>query len=55
MAATIVIVVIIAVLGLIIIGVYNRLVTLNVRADQAFADIDVQLKQRQDLILSLEY
>jgi hypothetical protein len=32
MAATIVIVVIIAVLGLIIIGVYNRLVTLNVSA-----------------------
>ena len=53
MAATIVIVVIIAVLGLIIIGVYNRLVTLNVRADQAFADIDVQLKQRQDLIPNL--
>ncbi len=53
MAALIIIVVIVAVLGLIVMGVYNRLVALNTRADQAFADIDVQLKQRQDLIPNL--
>jgi LemA protein len=52
-AALIIIVVIVAVLALILVGVYNRLVSLNARADQAFADIDVQLKQRQDLIPNL--
>jgi len=35
------------------VGAYNRLVGLDQRADQAFADIDVQLKQRQDLIPNL--
>ena len=35
------------------IGVYNRLVALRLRSTQAFADIDVQLKQRQDLIPNL--
>jgi len=29
---------------------YNRLVALRQRVGQAFADIDVQLKQRHDLI-----
>lgn len=40
-------------LGLFAIGVYNRIVALNQRADQAFADVDVQLKQRHDLIPNL--
>lgn len=53
MTAIIVVVVIIAVIGFLIIGAYNRLVALNQKADQAFADIDVQLKQRQDLIPNL--
>ena len=35
------------------IGIYNRIVGLNQRADQAFADVDVQLKQRHDLIPNL--
>ncbi|MEO0399504.1 MAG: LemA family protein [Pseudomonadota bacterium] len=35
------------------ITVYNRIVALNQRADQAFADVDVQLKQRHDLIPNL--
>ena len=35
------------------IGTYNRLVALRQNANQAFADIDVQLKQRQDLIPNL--
>ena len=34
-------------------GAYNRLVKLRQNANQAFADIDVQLKQRQDLIPNL--
>ncbi|MCB8821151.1 LemA family protein [Microvirga rosea] len=33
--------------------VYNGLVTLRTRVNQAFADIDVQLKQRHDLIPNL--
>lgn len=36
-----------------VIGIYNRIVGLNQRADQAFADVDVQLKQRHDLIPNL--
>ncbi len=53
MTAIIVIVVIVAVIGFIVVGAYNRLVALDQRADQSFADIDVQLKQRQDLIPNL--
>ena len=47
------------VLGIIVVlvlfgfGAYNRLVALNQRVGQAFADIDVQLKQRHDLIPNL--
>lgn len=36
-----------------LIGLYNRVIALGQRCDQAFADIDVQLKQRHDLIPSL--
>src|SRR6202023_3909208 len=35
------------------ISVYTRLVTLRQRVGQSFADIDVQLKQRHDLIPNL--
>jgi LemA protein len=34
-------------------AIYNRLVALRQRVDQSFADIDVQLKQRHDLIPNL--
>src|SRR3981189_796835 len=34
-------------------GAYNRLVALSQRVGQAFADIDVQLKQRRDWIPNL--
>ncbi|MFZ4605127.1 MAG: LemA family protein [Caulobacter sp.] len=51
--ALIIILVVVVVLGLMAVGLYNRLVALNTRADQAFADIDVQLKQRHDLIPNL--
>ena len=53
MTALIIIVVIVAVLGFLMMGGYNKLVALNQRADQSFADIDVQLKQRNDLIPNL--
>ena len=44
---------IVAALSLILIAYYNRFISLGRRCDQAFADIDVQLKQRQDLIPNL--
>ncbi len=36
-----------------IIGIYNKLVALRQRRRQAFSDVDVQLKQRYDLIPQL--
>ena len=53
MTAIIVIIVVIALVGFLIVGAYNKLVALNQKANQSFADIDVQLKQRQDLIPNL--
>jgi LemA protein len=49
----IILLVVVGVLALLVVGIYNRLVALRARADQAFADIDVQLKQRHDLIPNL--
>ncbi len=49
----IVIGVIVAVVLFVVVGAYNKLVALDQRADQSFADVDVQLKQRQDLIPNL--
>ncbi|HRH66384.1 MAG TPA: LemA family protein [Bacteroidia bacterium] len=48
-----VIIVILAFLVFWIIGVYNKLVLLKNTRENAFADIDVQLKQRNDLIPQL--
>jgi LemA protein len=45
--------VILAVLVLLIIGMYNALVRLKVQSESAWADIDVQLKRRYDLIPNL--
>src|SRR6202000_330884 len=44
---------VIVVLVLFAFAAYNRLVALGQRVNQAFADIDVQLKQRHDLIPNL--
>ena len=44
---------IIAAIAFIFIGTYNRIVNLNQRCSQAFADVDVQLKQRHDLVPNL--
>jgi LemA protein len=54
MSTTLIIVlVVIGAALLLLVGLYNRLVALRLRATQAFADIDVQLKQRLDLIPNL--
>ena len=44
---------VIVVLVLFVITTYNGLVTLRQRVNQSFSDIDVQLKQRHDLIPNL--
>lgn len=49
----IVIIAIVVVLGIIFAAMYNGLVKLNVRADEAWSDITVQLKRRADLIPNL--
>jgi LemA protein len=48
--ALIVVLVVLASAALAVVGIYNGLVRLNVQADNAWADIDVQLKRRADLI-----
>ncbi len=53
MTAIIVVIVVAAFVALLVISAYNRLVALDQKANQSFADIDVQLKQRQDLIPNL--
>lgn len=44
---------ILAVLAFMVIGIYNKLVTLKNRFENAFAQIEVQLKRRYDLIPNL--
>ena len=49
----IIVIAIIAVIVFSIIGIYNNLVKLRNNRENAFADIDVQLKQRYDLVPQL--
>ena len=49
----IVIIAIVAILGIYLWSTYNGLVTLNVRVDEAWSDITIQLKRRADLIPNL--
>ena len=49
----IILVVLIAIVGIYLWATYNSLVTLNVRVDEAWSDITVQLKRRADLIPNL--
>jgi len=51
--STIVVLAVIVVFALWAMTVYNGLVSLRQRVNQAFADIDVQLRQRHDLIPNL--
>lgn len=46
----IVVVALVVILGVYLWATYNSLVTLNVRVDEAWSDITVQLKRRADLI-----
>jgi LemA protein len=49
----IIVLIVIALIAVLLIGIYNRLVALRQNCNQAFADVDVQLKQRHDLIPNL--
>ena len=51
--STVIILAVIVVLVIWAIGVYNSLVSMRQRVNQAYADIDVQLRQRHDLIPNL--
>ena len=53
MTAIIILVAILVLLGFMCIGIYNSLVKLRNNRENAFANIDVQLKQRHDLIPQL--
>jgi LemA protein len=51
--STIIVIAVIVVIVLWAISVYNGLVTMRQRVNEAFADIDVQLRQRHDLVPNL--
>jgi LemA protein len=53
MIALIIVLVVLVLLALFLVGQYNRLVSLRNRFRNAFAQIDVQLKRRYDLIPNL--
>lgn len=53
MTTTIIIIAVLVVIGLLLVSLYNKLVKLRNNRENAFADIDVQLKQRHDLIPQL--
>ena len=45
--------VVVVIVGVMIMGIYNKLVTMRNRYKNAYAQIDVQLKRRYDLIPNL--
>jgi LemA protein len=53
MEGLIVVLIIVVVLAVILVGIYNGLIQRRLRIDEAFAQIDVQLKRRHDLIPNL--
>ena len=53
MIGLIVVVVIVVVVGLFVMGIYNALIRLRNQVDNAWSQIDVQLKRRHDLIPNL--
>jgi LemA protein len=53
MVALWIVIALVVVGGFLFVGAYNRLVALRQNVNEAFADIDVQLKQRQDLVPNL--
>lgn len=44
---------VLALLAIFAVGQYNKLIKLNVAVDESFAQIEVQLKRRADLIPNL--
>lgn len=48
-----IVIIVIAIVGIWLVSLYNRLVKLRNNRENAFADIDVQLKQRHDLVPQL--
>ena len=52
-ASTLIVLAVIVVVALWVVAIYNGLVSMRQRVNQAFADIDVQLRQRHDLIPNL--
>jgi len=53
MAGLWIVLIVIAVFIFIVVGIYNSLITLRNRADNAWAQVDVQLRRRYDLIPNL--
>lgn len=53
MIGLIIVIVLVVVIAAVLIGIYNSLVRLNIRAEEAWSDITVQLKRRLDLIPNL--
>jgi LemA protein len=53
MIALIIVAIIVALLIVFVIGIYNRLIRLRNQVDNAWSQIDVQLKRRHDLIPNL--
>src|ERR1700723_1877451 len=51
--STLIVLAVIVVIVLWVITIYNGLVTMRQRVNQAFADVDVQLRQRHDLVPNL--
>lgn len=53
MSALLIVIIVVVVLAFALVGIYNNLVNLRNNRENAFANIDVQLKQRYDLIPQL--
>ena len=53
MKTSVIVIAVVALLVIYVIAQYNKLVRLNVAVDEAFAQIEVQLKRRSDLIPNL--
>jgi LemA protein len=51
--STVIVLAVIVILIIWAIGVYNSLVSMRQRVNQSYADVDVQLRQRHDLIPNL--
>jgi LemA protein len=53
MSKILIVLIVVVVIGLFVMSLYNRLVRLNIAVSEAFAQIEVQLKRRSDLIPNL--